>query len=341
MHGVINRDNRSGGQRVFFSSWRSTLAWVGSLVFAVSFTGFVHARIPAIEVTNPDEAFVPKPEVARLLSLGFESVVADYYWLKAIQVVGDGSPARHDQGAYLGRLIDLVTSLNPRVSHPYRFAAVWLTSTEADVREANRLLRRGIEYHPEDWRNLFYLGFNQFYYLGENERAADTLAQASALEGSPRYLSRLVARLRAESGGLDVAEGLLREMARNTQDDEVRAGYLEALDEIEIERRARFLDSARESFRKVEGRDIDSVSDLTQSASPILAGLPDAVPSSVSSGPSQGSTWQIDPETDAIVSSYYGRRYAVNFTPDRAVRVRDWQQKKAHTDESSSQERGQ
>ncbi|MFP6641858.1 MAG: hypothetical protein VCC04_16560, partial [Myxococcota bacterium] len=180
MHGAIKRNNRPGIAAGSPFHWRAMTAWGLSLILAVVVTGFVHARISPAQTSEPAGAFVPDPAVARLLSLGFDLVVADYYWLKAVQVVGGGERARRDQGNYLGRLIDLVTSLNPHVGHPYRFAAIWLTSSEAEVREANRLLRRGIAHHPEDWRNLFYLGFNHFYYLGENEQGADILAAASA-----------------------------------------------------------------------------------------------------------------------------------------------------------------
>ncbi|MFP6639164.1 MAG: hypothetical protein VCC04_02880, partial [Myxococcota bacterium] len=112
------------------------------------------------------------------------------------------------------------------------------------------------------------------------------------------------------------------------------------LDEIEIERRAQFLDSARAAFWQARGRDILAVSELTRPPEPILASLPDAEPSSVSTGFESGSTWQIDPETDVIVSSYYGRRYALNFTPDRAIRVREWQTEKRQAAARAVEEEG-
>ncbi|MEE3327742.1 MAG: hypothetical protein VX252_10430, partial [Myxococcota bacterium] len=225
---------------------------------------------------------------------------------------------------YIARLIDLVTYLNPHVGHAYRFAAIWLIQSEEEVREANRLLRRGIEYHPDEWRNWFYLGFNHFYYLDETEEAAQNLSVASQLPGAPAYLSRLVARLRAESGGLEVAQALLLEMLRDTESEEARSGYLSALDEIEIERSARVLDSARETFREKHGRDIESVNDLVALPDPILARLPEADPSRIDLGPGVIARWLVDPESNQIVSNYYGRRYKLNFASDRALRIEEW-----------------
>ena len=70
------------------------------------------------------------------------------------------------------------------------------------------MLERGIAYHPLDWRNRYYLGFNHFFYLEDNVAAADAMESAIDLEGAPRYLGSLVARLRADLGGIEMAAAL-------------------------------------------------------------------------------------------------------------------------------------
>lgn len=244
--------------------------------------------------------FVPRPEVARASALGFDAVLADYYWLRAVQIVGsDTVPEAHAD--VLGQLIDVTTTLDPWVGHPYRFAAVWLTSERKHVEKANMLLERSFPYHPEEWRNRFYLGFNHFYYLGDHDTAADYLELASKLEGSPTYLGRLVARLRAGSAGLDVAEGWLVELAKNAADGRTRAEYEKAIDEVRTERIVRFLDAARESYKERNGRDIEKVEDLVDPSDPrALAELPPEL---------HGWEWVIDEDSGRIVSSYYMRRY--------------------------------
>ena len=174
---------------------------IALLIASACLVGFVHQRMPAASRADQGEPFVPRPEVARATSLGFRAVMADYYWLRAVQIVGAAAvPQAH--GPLLGRLIDVVTTLNPWVDHPYRFAAVWLTEGEDQVRQANRLLARGIEHHPDDWRNHFYLGFNHFYYLGDDAPPRPTCPGGSR-RSSPRtrrpIWGRLVARSFANS----------------------------------------------------------------------------------------------------------------------------------------------
>jgi hypothetical protein len=40
---------------------------------------------------------VPTPERARALALGFEPVIADYYWIQALELVGDAAQAAAPQ----------------------------------------------------------------------------------------------------------------------------------------------------------------------------------------------------------------------------------------------------
>lgn len=273
-----------------------------------------HRSIPGQRDTGDEAYLVLRPETARLLSFGFEALLADWYWLQAVQVVGreDQDPARH--GRLLGRMIDAVTTLNPWVGHPYRFAAVWLTDSEASVRTANRLLRRAIAHHPEDWRHYFYLGFNHFFYLGEDEPAADALEQASVLPDAPRYLPRLAARLRGRQAGLREAEAFLVAMIRSAEDERSRETWGEALVELRTERLARMLDAARRTYRQRHGRDIEAVEDLAHGPGAVLARLPEEP---------NGSRWILG-EDGRIVSEHYGRRYEPHAHPVDEARRRRW-----------------
>jgi len=275
---------------------------VRGLAFALlaAGTAAAHAHIATQEQTEGGELWVPLPELARIASVGFQNVVSDYHWLQALQVVGGsaGDPSQH--GSLLGRLVDVVTTLDPWVEYPYRFAAVWLTDSEASVRKANALLEKAIAHHPDDWRNYYYLGFNRFFYLEENEAAAEVIEKAASLPGSPRYLPRLVARLRAGGDGLETSAGMLATLVESAQDPFEKAAYEKALDEVETERRARVLDAARAEFQRRTGRDLTRVEQLVEGPTPVLRSLPREL---------HGWEWEIDPRSGKLVSSYYHARY--------------------------------
>ncbi len=287
------------------------------LVVSIATTAAAHSQLDTTSRVKSGPMRVPSPDYARLWSLGFDAAVADYYWLRAIGIVGaeTGSIEKHEE--VLADLIDVVTEVDPWVDHPYRFAAVWLTRDREMVERGNRLLERGISYHPLEWRNRYHLAFNHFFYLDEQLRAADVLEGAIGLESAPAYLAPLVARLRSKQGGLQVAAAFLVQMVESTEDEFKKAEYLKALDEIQIEERARFLDDARAEYWRRNGRDIEWVSDLLAGPDPTLQRLPRAQLHF------DGFEWILDPETGQIVSSYYRSRYQLHEQQaDRARRQR-------------------
>jgi len=290
------------------------------LAVAIATTGATHAQFDTTSRIRSGQWRVPSPDHARLLSLGFDAAVADYYWLRAVGIVGVETRGIEQHGEVLADLIDVVTEVDPWVDHPYRFAAVWLTRDREMVERGNRLLERGISYHPLDWRNRYHLAFNYFFYLDEQLRAADVLEGAVGLEGAPDYLAPLVARLRSKRGGLQVAAAFLVQMVESTEDEYKRAEYLKALDEIQTEERARFIDDARAEYGRRNGRDIERVSDLLAGSDPVLQHLPRAQLYL------DGFEWTLDPETGQIVSSYYRIRYQLHEVESDRARRQRWRE---------------
>jgi len=138
-----------------------------------------------------------------------------------------------------------------------------------------------------------------------------------------------VARLRSETADIEAAEVFLAEMVENAPNEDAVATYQGALDEIEVERKARFLDRARDAYRKLHGRDIEAVEDLIEGDHPILADLPAAVPDEMPMALRGDEKWIVDSKTGAIVSTYYGHRYELNineFARDQLLRE-NWSDK--------------
>ena len=292
---------------------------VAALAFGVALAA--QARLPAPPSAQQSAPLVPELGAARTAALGFDSLLSDFYWLRAVQVIGDARANVKAEAPLIGRLVDVVVGLDPWVDHPYRFAAIWISEMPEARAAADRLLERGIAYHPLDWRDRFYLSFNRFYYEGDAAAAARELEPAVGLQGAPDYLGRLFARLQAQDGDLEVAATYLQTLRRNAPDEWHRADYERALDEIETERRARILDQAREAYRQRTGRDVERVADLALPArDAVLLQLPSEL---------HGAQWVIDPDDGRIVSSYYGRRYQINSQARTSHRFQEGQMRAA------------
>ncbi|MEM7408947.1 MAG: hypothetical protein AAF430_01770 [Myxococcota bacterium] len=301
----------------------------GLAVAAIAVTALLHAQMDTASAAEQGRIRVPDPEKAQLLALGFEPVIADYYWIQAVQTVG-GVESDPDRNAQVHELVELVTTLDPWVDHPYRFAALWLTGSVDEVRQANAILEKGIAYHPTDWRNRFYLGYNHFFYLEDNQRAADVLESALHFPEAPAYLGAFVTRLRAAADSLDTAAIFLQQLIRETEDEFERAEYLKAFDEIETERRARILDQARQAFRERHGRDIERPDELWAGPLRVIRVMPPAHPHF------EGFAWEFA-ETGEIVSSFYGTRYRVHVHMQDERRRRKWREDEHAIPEEATQ----
>ncbi len=131
-----------------------------------------------------------QPKLTGFATFGFDALVGDYRWLQAVQVVGNeqadligAAPAiqRPDRRGRRARSLR-------RSSVPLRVALARQRHRAGARRQ--RILERGIAYHPNDWRNRFYLSFNHFFYLGDVEAAARELEARRRPPGAPRYLGQ-------------------------------------------------------------------------------------------------------------------------------------------------------
>ncbi len=158
------------------------------------------ATRPAKASGNPSP-FVPSPRFFLDFSPSFRTSIADAYYLSMMQYYG----TYHGKAAKLGSLAamsDLVTSLSPRFTTAYLFAAFALVDT-GHPELGYALLQKGFKANPEDWQFPIVLGFFAYHYgFGQDKslEAAEWYQQAAALSGSPDYVSRLAAVLLGKGG---------------------------------------------------------------------------------------------------------------------------------------------
>ncbi len=85
-----------------------------------------HLQIRAEFVKHPEN--LPKPEVAARTTFGFSNIIADKYWLQAIQYIW-GNAIDSAYKKYLFAILDIITTLNPYFDHPYIIGMLLLPSS--------------------------------------------------------------------------------------------------------------------------------------------------------------------------------------------------------------------
>jgi tetratricopeptide (TPR) repeat protein len=235
--------------------------------------------------------YLPRAEYLRPMSLGWANVLADVLWFRAISYFGEHY--RSDRTyPWLAHMCDLVTDLDPKAAHVYRFAGVILPWEAEQVEAGIRLLEKGTRAFPDSWVLHYYLGFNHYFFRDDPERAIESLDAAARLPGAHESVARLAAVLAAHQYGPETTLGFLEELERNVESAEVRDVVRRQQNEARLAADLARIDAAIAAYREREGKPAPSVRALAD------AGFLPAIPRDPF-----GGSYEIDPETGAARSA--------------------------------------
>ena len=233
---------------------RQTIQLVSLLIVGMGVTillaRWIDARRPPPDPTAIDESLYLNPATARRMSLGFNGLVADWYWMRSLQYVGkkiisvpEDVPI-DDLGQLnlklLAPLLDTATTLDPEFLDPYEYAAVVLPAV--DVQQAIRIAHKGIDANPTAWRlyhQLGYIYWQQKDYLA----ASDVYRRGSELPGAPPWMTAMRAKMAAEGGSRATAREIYTRMYAQSADERVkdmaqrRLIQLDSLDQRDVLRK--------------------------------------------------------------------------------------------------------
>lgn len=160
------------------------------------------------------------------MTLGFDQLIADCYWLAFVNYVGDYSARKTDSHRRADDYLDLITTLDPHFVQPYWFAAFVVGNDQGDPVRAREIIDRGITANPDNWF-LPYIGGINMYLFGHDETAAARYYRhASRYPDAPKWLARqadiLEAKIPSQIKELNTwsnvystsEDGMVRDMAK-------------------------------------------------------------------------------------------------------------------------------
>ena len=208
-----------------------TLALVIAIgIFAtVALSRFVDARRPQLDLVVADESLYLNPKTARRISLSFNGLAADWYWMRSLQYVGRKLLNHSDQVALddlsqlnlklLAPLLDNATTLDPEFLDPYEYAAIVLPAI--DVQEAIRITRKGIDANPNAWQLYQHLGYIHWQQQ-DYPAAAEVYGRGAQIPGAPEWMQAMKARMAAEGGSRATAREIYTRMFEESADESVK-----------------------------------------------------------------------------------------------------------------------
>ncbi len=231
-----------------------SLIIVMGMVAVFNLSRWMDARRPPVNSAGEEERLYLTGTAARRASLNFNGLIADWYWMRALQYVGrkiikheneQGKLQLDDLGSLdlrlLYPLLDTTTTLDPQFMAAYEYGAVVLP--EINVDDAIKLLQKGIAANSSVWRLYHHLGYI-YWQRGDYQRASEIYSEGARVPGAASWMILMSARMTAEGGSRSTAREMYSRMYEQSEDEQIkqmaerRLMQLDSLDEREVIRKA-------------------------------------------------------------------------------------------------------
>ena len=199
------------------------------LTSVVGLSQWLDRHRPPITAANEEEHLYLNGKTVKSVSLGFNGLAADWYWMRSLQYVG-GKFLKANQNILLddmsalnlkllAPLLDAATTLDPAFIEPYEYAAIVLPGV--NVEEAIRITNKGIAANPSAWRLYQHLGYI-YWQQRDYQKSSEVYAAGGKVSGAPRWMAEMGARMLAEGGSTEAARQMYRHLYDESNDDRVR-----------------------------------------------------------------------------------------------------------------------
>jgi tetratricopeptide (TPR) repeat protein len=232
------------------------------LISAAFLTAYIERTKPPLPEGFGDDDLSMQGARLKGFAFGMEGLLADWYWIRTLQYVGDKLVNTklevldlEDLRPLNPRLVEPYlrnsTDLDPHFMAPYSYGAIVLPSI--DKQKAIELTQKGIANNPDAWRLYQYLGYI-FWKLGRYEEASEAYSRGAQVPGAAKFLNLMAAAMKSKGGSRETAQAIYRQMYEEGDDTNIKYAallrwqQLMALDEMEV------IDATLAEFREKRGR---------------------------------------------------------------------------------------
>jgi tetratricopeptide (TPR) repeat protein len=211
------------------ASQRTTI--IGSVMLVACLTGSVVLlrRLDQIRngATLQEVLYISSPKALKRLSLGYNGLMAEIYWTRAVQYFGQKHYSGAEHYDLLAPLLEITTTLDPKLTVAYEFGSTFLAAKPPNgagqPQRAIELTEYGIRNNPEDWRLYYDLGFIYYMELKDYAGAAKAFASGANVPNAHPWLKLMAAQMAEHAGDLETARMMWTATYQTTTDKSVRA----------------------------------------------------------------------------------------------------------------------
>jgi hypothetical protein len=253
------------------------LAAIGvPLLFVALF--FLQTRIDAgtrSEGQAQQDLLLRSPSAIKKMSLGYNSLLADVYWTRAVQYYGERLGDHRTTYPLLWPLLDITTTLDPKLLPSYHFGAIFLSEPAIGANRpdlAVKLVKRGIAANPDVWGLYGDLGFLYYWHFRDYKDASAAYLAGSKTPQGPAWMKIMAARIDQESGSVETSRMIWTQIYTSHSDPNIRKLALNTLRGLKAEQDEQQLDDIAGKYRQRFGHFPVSMAEMRDAG--FLRGIP-------------------------------------------------------------------
>jgi tetratricopeptide (TPR) repeat protein len=226
--------------------------------------------------TLEEVLYFNSPKWVKRLSLGYDGLLADIYWTRAVQYFGSRHVVAAKDYKLLSPLLEITTALDPKLIVAYQFGANFLAPKPPEGAgmpdKAVALIEYGIRNNADNWKLYYELGF--IYYLEEKDyaKAAEAFERGTKVPNAHPFLRVWAAQMAQHAGEIQTARMLWETAYATTQDDLIRKNAVTHLRALKVDEDLTELEKLVARYEEQTGRLPSSFNVLVGAG--ILLGVP-------------------------------------------------------------------
>jgi hypothetical protein len=226
--------------------------------------------------TLEEVLYISSPRILKRMSLGYDGLLADIYWTRAVQYFGGKLHKGERRFDLLAPLLEITTTLDPHLLVAYEYGANFLAPNPPNgagmPQRAIELEEYGIRNNPNEWRLYYNDGFIHYFELKDYAGAADAFARGSRVPNAHPYLKVLAGNMAEHAGDMQMARMMWITTYQTTPDKSIRANAATHLRAIKVDEDVTALEALVSQYREKTGWPPTSLADLQMAG--MLQGIP-------------------------------------------------------------------
>jgi len=234
------------------------VAALAVLVLAAGVSYSLRATLAVSQAFGSQEnLYISSPEVLKKVSFGYNGLLADIYWTRAVQYFGFHH--RTDRSyPLLEPLLEIANELDPHLVVVCEVGSTFLAQKPpegaGDPDAAIRLAERGIQENPSVWRLYYQLGFIQYLEKKDYAAAAHAFEAGSRVPGAHPWLHIMAAMMEHNAGDVETERYLWEHIRESTGDPSIRRNAEKHLLSLKAGEQIRKLQAIVSEYRATTGR---------------------------------------------------------------------------------------